>query len=106
VPVSVLDKTGLEIPGYSLLQITGRAGPIDDSRSQMVWCEPERPVGDRYPAWVGLYFALDSWDGSDLFVPAHSGFVIVTERVKAAFEDEGITNVSLTPLLEVKRLML
>jgi hypothetical protein len=104
--VTVRDKQGQLVPGYNGLAITGRCGPIDYSRTVVV---PRiRPAGI-FPVGKGLLFDPDSWDGSDLFMPAENvGFKFMVEDVKKAFERAKIRNVSFTPLdqVEVERMFL
>ncbi|MBN1205821.1 MAG: hypothetical protein JXB05_12965 [Myxococcaceae bacterium] len=99
--VSVRDKQGQVIPGYSGLAVTGRCGNIDWSQSIEV---PRiRPTGT-FPVWKGLFFDPASWDGSDFFMPSErSGYVLVVEEVKKAFERAKIRNVDFTPLDQFER---
>lgn len=99
-PVEVYGKKGERIPGYHGLSITGRCGPIDDSRSQPRIRPPASPAGRATREWIGLYFDPATWDGSDLFLPRGSGGTFVTEAVKTALERARITNVQFTPLTE------
>jgi hypothetical protein len=94
--VSVRDKQGQLIPGYSGLAITGRCGKIDYTRTVVV---PRiRPAGI-FPIGKGLLFDPESWDGSDLFMPAGNvGHKLMVDRVKKAFERAKIRNVSFTPV--------
>ena len=99
--VSVQDKQGQMIPGYSGLAITGRCGNIDWSQSIEV---PRiRPAGI-FPVWKGFFFDPASWDGSDFFMPAeYVGYKLVVEAVKTAFERAKIRNVRFTPLDQFER---
>jgi len=95
--VSVHDKQGQRVPGYSGLAITGRCGKIDYSRTIQV---PRiRPAGI-FPIGKGLYFDEDSWDGSDLFMPSDPkfGYKFMVDAVKKAFERAKIRNVHFTSL--------
>jgi hypothetical protein len=104
--VTVRGKQGQLVPGYSGLAITGRCGKIDYSRTIVV---PRiRPAGI-FPTGKGLYFDPESWDGSDLFMPAeNAGYKFMVEEVKEAFERAKIKNAEFTPLeqLEVEMLHL
>jgi hypothetical protein len=94
--VSVRDKQGQLIPGYSGLAITGRCGKIDYTRTVVV---PRVYPAGIFPIGKGLLFDPESWDGSDLFMPAGNvGNKLMVERVKKAFEQAKIRNVSFTPL--------
>ena len=99
--VSVRDKQGEQVPGYSGLAVTGRCGDIDWAKGVEV---PRiRPAGI-FPVWKGFFFDPDSWDGSDFFMPAQTvGYVLVVEEVKKAFERAKIKNVGFTPLDQFER---
>ncbi len=90
--ITVWDKQGQCVPGYSGLAITGRCGKIDYTRTIEV---PRIYPAGIFPVGKGLLFEPASWDGSDLFMPAErSGFVFLVEEVKKAFERAKIKNVS------------
>jgi len=105
VPTPVEVRPGEELPGYSLLIVDGRSGPVDNALSTRAVLPP--PTGGRtLPDWKGLLFDAGSWDGSDVFTPSGSGYLCVTARVKELFEGERLTNASFTALAHVERLML
>jgi hypothetical protein len=66
------DNDSVVTSDHGLLVVQGRCGPIDYERSTPI---PGSRTGRR-----GLYFELDSWDGSDVFVPANSTRVIYTKK--------------------------
>jgi hypothetical protein len=63
--------------GYSGLRVLGRSGPRDWSRGEWV-----RTGDEPRPSLRGFYFEETSWDGSDVFTPAGSLWVVVTERAR------------------------
>jgi hypothetical protein len=94
--VSVRNKQGELIPGYCGLAITGRCGKIDYTRTVVV---PRVYPAGIFPIGKGLLFEPESWDGSDLFMPAGGvGNKLMVEKVKKAFERAKIKNVLFTPL--------
>jgi Immunity protein family (Imm11) len=104
-PVAICGKDGEAVSGYHGLAVTGRCGPIEWERSERVILPPSVPKGRTRAGWRGLYFTPESWDGSDLFVPADGGgYVIVTDAVKNASEDRRLTNVTFTRLTEFERI--
>jgi len=113
-PVMLWDKRGNEIPGYHGLTVTGRSGPIDDSRSVRMLRDPATDptvdAGAPYWAWVGLFFKEESWDGSDIFIAKNpteiSGYMIVNTRVRDLLINMKATNILLRPLPRVERRML
>jgi hypothetical protein len=105
-PIELYGKKKERITGYQGFSVSGRCGKIDNSLSKREWRGPAVPGGPRYKVWVGLYFDLNTWDGSDIFVPASSGLVTVTERVKTAIEKAKFKNISFKRLTEFERLVL
>jgi hypothetical protein len=102
--VALTGKDGVIVPGYRVLIITGRCGPVVDGRSNKVL--KDLP-GGQFPVWTGLYFEEATWDGSDFFMPAgHNGHMFATKRAVEAFQRANATGVTFTPLSEVERSML
>lgn len=71
---------GKEDLRYYVLMITGRCGPVDYTKSERII--QKSPGGIDCPYLRGLYFDLDSWDGSDFFMAEDVGFIFTTEKVK------------------------
>lgn len=103
-PVEVYGKKGELIPGYHGLAITGRCGPIDDSKSKAVWIPPPVPEGKPYRKWIGLFFDPATWDGSDVFLSSTGGGMLITDAVKTAMQRAKISNVKFTPLTEAENM--
>lgn len=103
-PVIVHGKDGKVIKGYAGLAVTGRCGPIDDTKSRQITEPPIVPQGLPRKRWLGLYFDLTSWDGSDLFVPEGTGLTVATEAVKVAMGRAEISNVQFTSLTEAENM--
>lgn len=91
-PIRVLEcPNGCEV--HFALCVTGRCGPIDNTRSVMqrvtrVGSTSFAGVSDPLP--VGLFFAQSTWDGSDIFAPEGTRFIFVTARLKEFLEAEGL----------------
>lgn len=49
--------------------------------------------GGVFPYWRGVRFDPSTWDGSDLFMPEDSTWILVTEEVKRAFDRAKVRNV-------------
>lgn len=102
-PVKLEGKDGAPMPRYRGLVVTGRCGPVDDTRARKV---RKRLPGGRFPVWKGMYFEEATWDGSDFFMPAgNNGRTFTTMAVVEAFRRANVKNVKFTPLPEVERLM-
>ena len=76
-PVQVRAKNGTRLPDYIGLSITGRCGPIDLTRSEIVLRQFPRGW---IPYFQGHFFAHDTWDGSDLFMESADALGKVTAR--------------------------
>ena len=99
-PVEVRGKDGTVFPGYHGMSFPGRCGPIENARSTIVH---EQMPGGVFPFHKGMFFDPDTWDGSDLFMPASYVGVFVTEAVKQAFEKAKVKNVRFSRLDEIMR---
>lgn len=86
-----------ELTGYRGLAVTGRSGPIDRTRSQIVERLTRGGKGGVLYAEIGLYVDPSAWDGSDLFIPEGSSVICVSEAARRALDDAGLTNVRLVP---------
>jgi hypothetical protein len=105
-PVGLEADDGTEVAGYSGLVVSGRYGAIDNTRSvQVEKVVVGNPKGHA-PVWKGLYFDEKSWDGSDIFRPSGTGYIFVTEKVRAALDRAKVTNLTCTALADFERPML
>jgi hypothetical protein len=102
-PIKLYGKAGEEIAGYYGLSIKGRCGAIDNGMSRQV---PRQYPAGEFLVWKGLYFDPESWDGSDLFMPSHGGWIFVIEEVMHAMRKARVKNVIFQPLDEIIRTML
>ncbi len=105
-PLDIHGKSGEKIEGYHGFAVTGRCGPIDNARSSLEPRPPRVPGGPNVQRWIGLYFAPETWDGSDIFMPEDWGCVFVVEPVKKALEKAKVKNFEFTRLTEFERLQL
>jgi len=101
-PAEVYDKKGLPIHGYSVFAVTGRAGPINDSLSEIIWKDPPVPEGNCYQVRKGMYFDLSSWDRSDIFILKKSLAIVVTQKVKSLLEEIKATNFNLKSVIDIE----
>lgn len=91
LPVRVKGYEGFD---YYILTITGRCSAIDYGKSEPFIKAPFTPAGSPLEAKRGLYFDLNSWDGSDVFTPEKSMFTFVTEEVKKLLIKNKVTNIT------------
>jgi hypothetical protein len=89
---------------YYLLAITGKAGPIDNEKSERI--SVTYKSGVKGIEFKGLFFSEESWDGSDFFTPEGLVLPFVVSRVKNAIEKTNITNVKFVDASEVMRMVL
>ena len=90
---------GREDLKYYLLTITGRCGPIDKSRTQIV-DSTKLVYNQTVKANQGLFFPEESWDGSDMFVSEYVNYTFVTEKVKTLLMKNKVTNVEIVNIKE------
>lgn len=89
------------LSGYQGLAVTGRCGPIDEARAERAILKPP-PGGQAIVGRRGFPLDLDTWDGSDLFMPEGTTLIVVVEPVKKALKKVGATNVRLEDLSRVE----
>jgi hypothetical protein len=93
-----------QIDGYAGLSVVGKSGAIDQGRHEVV-IKPAA-VGPALIKWArGLWFAIESWDGSDLFVPAESQMLIASAKAVEVLQAIRATNVTMTRLTEFERII-
>jgi hypothetical protein len=100
-PAIIYDKKGVEVPGYHGLSITGRCGPIDYTRCEVV-IRRYVPHGPEVRLCKGLYVGLDQWDGSDFFLPPHYYGTICTKRVVEAVRRAKLTLIDFENLADIE----
>ena len=100
-PVEVYGSNGKLLPGYHGLSITGRCGKVDESKSPIV-DDGYYPTGTPRRKKLGIFFAPESWDGSDIFLADNWNFVFCSERAAEALRSSGLTNVRLTRASEYR----
>ena len=88
---------------YVGLQVTGRTGPIDSSRSERLML-PIGPGSSLEPHLKGLYPTPGSWDGNDLFLLAGTAHFGITSSVRDALVGAGVRGPEYTRLTEVTML--
>jgi len=102
-PIQFLDKKGSEILGYHGFSITGRCGPIDYAKSELIEkLVPATPPFFLRKFYKGLYVGLDRWDGTDFFVPEGVLHIIITESASNVLKKNKLTNIYLKNLLEIE----
>lgn len=97
-PIVLHNKAGKLCPGYAGLTITGRCGPIDKQRGELV---PGQNPNKKFPRHIGLYFDEATWDGSDIFCPeGKNTYKFATQRVKDLCDKHEIRGFRFTPLTQ------
>lgn len=104
-PVEVIGQGGVPVTGYHGFAVTGRCGPINPRRSVVKNLPPLFPGDEEEQVRLGLYFDLDTWDGSDIFVAPNVNYVIVVKRVKELLEQNNIRGCEFERLTEVPNYM-
>lgn len=98
-PIKLYDKKGIEILGYHGFSITGRCGPVDYQKAEIV-NRQRIPTGPICKTYKGLYVGLNEWDGSDFFIPDKSSFFIVTKKTATALKKDKTLNATLENLID------
>lgn len=103
-PVEVTDRSGEVYPGYHGLAVTGRCGPFDLSKSQMIIKPPPVSQGRAAPYHRGLFFDPATWDGSDVFCSENGWLsVIVTRKVHDLARRHKVRNVEFARLIDYEK---
>ena len=102
-PVRLFDKSNQELPGYYGLVVTGRSGPLDESRSRVVEHRREdgsivvRSDGSTVERRYGWFIDPATWDGTEFFVVRKTKAVCVTVAAKEKLEGVGLTGLEWMP---------
>jgi hypothetical protein len=93
---------------YYLLTITGKCGPLDGSRAELIetLSGPATKIQNtnitipkqQFSVMKGKSVRLETWDGCDFFLVENTLHTLVTERVKDLFKKHRINNVYLEDL--------
>lgn len=105
IPVTLKNKKNENIEGYSLFVVTGTCGETYKDESTIRVIPPPTEFGKSMEAYIGLFFNIDSWDGSDIFVPKNSGFILFTERAKEIFLGLNVSNLTVKKISEMEFLV-
>ncbi len=100
-PIRVYDKGENEVEGYHGLSITGRCGPVNYNKSEVI-IKSLIEGGEKSRYYKGFYAGLDDWDGSDIFLSRGLFSIIVTQRVREIVKKEKLTNARFENLSEVE----
>ena len=93
-PVVIHDKKGGIIEGYNGFSIVGKSGPMDPRRQPTEYYvrKWDGSVSDRLD-YIGGWFDISTWDGSDIFMLGNSRWIVITERVFKLLKKEKITSI-------------
>ncbi len=103
-PARIELPDGKRVDDHVALTVSARSAPIDDSLSEEVILPRPVPEGNEVPGLRGLLFDPATWDGSDVFTPETTTFVIVTDAVREALEAASPTNLRLERITEIERM--
>lgn len=104
-PIEPVGEGLTPLKGHEILVVSGRCGPIDPYLSELCWREAAAPGGRTVRALRGLLFDPRSWDGSDVFCPRGSLFVMMTSKAKSAIEATAATGLRFDCLATQERLL-
>ena len=83
------------LTSYYLLGVKGVAGEIINSKSEKKLVPPRVQGGNSMEKYMGLYFNMNKWDLSDIFIPENYDAIFVNEKVKQLIEVMNLPNVKL-----------
>ena len=91
-PVVIHDKKGSIIEGYNGFSIVGKSGPMDPRRQPTEYYvrKWDGSVSDSLD-YIGGWFDISTWDGSDIFILGESLWIIITKRLYKILKKEKIT---------------
>ena len=102
-PCELYGLDGKMIEGYSIFSVTGRCAPIDWTKSEKFIKDPYIIGGGAADMIRGIYFGLDSWDGSDIFTAeGGTAFTFVTQKVRDLLIKNKVTNILLERVTEME----
>jgi hypothetical protein len=89
---------GMDLPvtTYSVFCVTGRCGPVDYGRAQVV-----EPLG-HFTRLRGLVTGAENWDGSDFCMPENRSSILVTDTAAEKIGAASLSSVRLTAVEEVE----
>lgn len=100
-PIKLMTKKNEEIKGYHGLSISGRCGPIDYSKAEIV---EKRlvPNGILSKYYKGEYIGLEKWDGSDFFLSEQNFGIFVSAKATEILKKAKITNIIFRNLPDIE----
>ncbi len=100
-PVQIFDKKENEIYQYHGFSITGRCGPLNFAKSEIIE-KRQRPAAPLRKYFRGLVFEQEQWDGADFFLSQGWFFVIITSKVADILNKSNISNLDLMNVSNVE----
>jgi len=96
-PITLYDKNGKEIFGYSGFSIIGQCGPTRYDKSEIIEIRkvPNGPICRYYR---GVF--IDDWDGSDFFTPEGTYETFITGNAAEILKRNKITNLHVVKLTD------
>lgn len=101
-PATLIGVDAQKASQYLVLTVTGRCGGLVETLPKAVTREFEKRP---YKTYVGAFFDVLSWDGSEVFSPEDSGWIIVTKHARNSIMAFGVPAIAFTRLADVERLI-
>ncbi|MCH7399987.1 hypothetical protein MM236_18475 [Belliella sp. DSM 107340] len=101
-PIEIVDKNGKKIQEvYHGFSIVGRSGSIIYKKSDVIEKQlvPNGPLSKYYK---GIHPEMETWDGSDFFLPKNHWGTMVTQKAKDIMVKNKLTNIMLQNLAEIE----
>ena len=97
--IIILDKKNNEIAGYYGFSVTGKCSPTRYDNSQII---EKRRVSNGLLCKFYKGVFVDSWDGSDFFIPQGTSHTFVSKQAANVLKQSKISNMELQCLAETE----
>lgn len=101
-PVVIYDKKGGTIEGYNGFSVVGRSGPMDLKNQPTEYYVRFDGSVSNHLDYIGGWFDLNTWDGSDIFIQADSIRIIITKRLYNILKKEKISAIECERLSDTR----
>lgn len=100
-PIDLIDAADRPVTGFSGLSILGRSGPIDLTKSEIVYKSivPGAPVAKYFK---GKFIDIQEWDGSDFFLPAGYHGTFLSEKAATVLTQSDLSNLHIRNLADAE----
>ena len=99
-PVNVYDRYGKLYDDFAGISVTGKSGPLDWSGSQRVQVLTKSKGSSPLYDLIGATIEHEYWDGSDIFMPEGTTYLLATERLVEILKNINVRNIDYVRITE------